>query len=110
MDISVIATWYLLGLAQSVLVLVGVALGGILVYRTKRDAFEPLFRTDGKKDGYLTPGASQASGEYAEEEDLAWGRDVSQAEGQAKEKEQEDPTEAVLKQTRRFLQQEKGGQ
>ena len=104
MDISVIATWYVLGLAQSVLVLAGVTLGGVLVYRTKRDAFEPLFRTGTKKDGYLSPGASQASGEFAEEDEMAWGRDVS------KESEKEhDPTEAVLKQTSRFLQQEKGG-
>lgn len=107
MDIALVVTWYVLGLVQSLLVLAGVALGGVLVYRTKRDAFEPLFRTDTKKDGYLTPGAAQAGGEYPEDDDLAWGRDVSKG-GAGQEKPDEDPTEAVLKQTRRFLQQEGG--
>ena len=69
MKVTTIALIVLVGNINALLVLVGVALGGFLVYRTKREPHEALFRSPEK------PGSAVAKDEHEATSPLLWGPD-----------------------------------
>lgn len=87
MSIKLLIACWLLGYLSAAFTLVGVALGGYLVYRTKRESHESIFTGPSKGD------TGTARGSYVQDDmddDLEMGTDV---------------TSTMQKQNSRFLNQ-----
>lgn len=62
---------FAMGYLSAILCLAGVALGGYMVYSTKRESHENLF------GGVKSADAGRAESEFEDDDDLEWGTDVS---------------------------------
>lgn len=99
MDLSLVVLIVLVGLVNALLVLAGVALGGALVYRTKREPHETLFARPQKPSSAVAPddsgGEATQTSEWDvpdEESEMGLGADVMQHNQRFLQQQDEHPT------------------